>query len=140
MKRNLLRGEMGTTAVEFALTVVILLLFVFGIIEFGVLLYDKQVLTNASREGARAGVVMRTARLTDAQIGDVVAEFAQNYMVSFSASSTPNTTVLPAEPRDGVPFGTPLVVRVTYQYSFLFLSNFGVGPINLTAETRMNME
>jgi Flp pilus assembly protein TadG len=29
----------------------------FGIIEFGIILYDKAMITNASREGARAGIV-----------------------------------------------------------------------------------
>ena len=140
MKIKLLRGEQGSTAVEFALTVVILLLFVFGIIEFGILVYDKHILTNASREGARAGIVMRTTRLTDENIEDVVSAFADNYMVTFGTSATPNTVVLPAEPRDGVPFGTELVVTVTYPFNFLFLSNFGLRPITLTAETRMRME
>ena len=140
MKRKLLRGEQGSTAVEFALTVVIVLLFVFGIIEFGVLVYDKHVLTNASREGARAGVVMRTTRLTDENIEAVVSEFANNYMVSFRTAATLNTAVLPAEPRDGMPFGTELVVTVTYPFNFLFLSNFGLGPYTLKAVTRMKME
>ena len=141
MKIKLLRGEQGSTAVEFALTVVILLLLVFGIIEFGILVYDKHILTNASREGARAGIVMRTTRLSDKDIEDVVSEFASNYMVSFTPSTLEfDPNISPPQPRDGVPFGTELVVPVKYKYHFLFLNNFGVGPITLTAETRMKME
>ena len=34
----------------------------FGVIEFGLLLYDQQVLNNAAREGARAGIVVSTSR------------------------------------------------------------------------------
>jgi Flp pilus assembly protein TadG len=34
-----------------------LLLILAGIADFGILFYNKQVLTNASREGARAGIV-----------------------------------------------------------------------------------
>ena len=63
MKRMRLRGERGAAAVEFAITAVVLLMIVFGIIEFGILMFDKHVLTNASREGARAGIVMRIPRL-----------------------------------------------------------------------------
>jgi Flp pilus assembly protein TadG len=141
MKRQLLRGEQGSTAVEFALTVVIVLLFVFGIIEFGVLVYDKHILTNASREGARAGIVMRTTRLTDKNIEDVVSEFADNYMVSFTPSTLEfDPKISPPQPRDGVPFGTELVVTVKYSYNFLFLRSFGLGPITLKAQTRMKME
>jgi len=144
MKRTYLSGEQGTTAVEFVLTVVVLLMFIFGIIEFGVLLYDKHVLTNASREGARVGIVMRPTRVTNAEIQDVVEEFAQSYLVSFQ----PSNLALPAVTREGellAPprpprFGDELKVSVTYDYDFLFLSNFGLGPITLTAETRMKME
>jgi len=44
-------------------------------------------------------------------------------------------------PRSGASlFGTQLEVSVTYPYNFLFLSSLGLGPITLTAETRMRME
>ena len=47
----------GAAAVEFAIVVPLLLLLLFGIIEFSLLLYNKAMLTNASREGARFGIV-----------------------------------------------------------------------------------
>lgn len=47
----------GAAVVEFAVVLPILLLLVFGIIEFGFLLYNKAMLTNASREAARVGIV-----------------------------------------------------------------------------------
>ncbi|HKK00735.1 MAG TPA: TadE/TadG family type IV pilus assembly protein, partial [Desulfuromonadales bacterium] len=57
MKR---RHERGASAVEFALVLPLLLVILFGIIEFGFILYDKAMITNASREGARAGIVLYT--------------------------------------------------------------------------------
>lgn len=45
---------------EFALIFPLLLFIVFGVIEFGTALYDKSVVTNASREAARAGVVLKS--------------------------------------------------------------------------------
>ena len=42
---------------EFALIVPLLLLLLFGIIEFGVVLYSYTTIASAAREGARAGVV-----------------------------------------------------------------------------------
>jgi Flp pilus assembly protein TadG len=142
MKIILLQKERGAAAVEFALTVVILLLLVFGIIEFGALVFDKHILTNASREGARAGIVMRTPRLSDNDIKAIVRGFAQEHMVSFRASSTLvfDPPISPTEPRAGNPFGTELVVTVKYPFNFLLLSGFGLGPITLKAETRMKME
>ena len=45
--------------VELAIILPILLIVLFGLIEFGFILYDKAVITNASREGARQGIVYR---------------------------------------------------------------------------------
>ena len=59
MKRRLLKNQKGTEVVEFAIVSLLLFLLLFGIIDFGILLYDKAVITNASREGARAGIVQR---------------------------------------------------------------------------------
>lgn len=43
----------GASMVEFALVAPLLFLLLFGIIEFGVIMYDQVALRNASREGAR---------------------------------------------------------------------------------------
>jgi Flp pilus assembly protein TadG len=143
MQGILQRRERGAATVEFAIVAIVLFLFVFGIIEFGLLMFDKHILTNASREGARAGVVMRANRLSDAEIQNTVRRYAQGHMVSFRASSTLvfDPPISPVESsRVGNLFGTDLVVTVTYPYNFMFLSGIGLGPINLTAETRMKME
>ncbi|MCK4507347.1 MAG: pilus assembly protein [Desulfuromonadales bacterium] len=141
MKRIRFQEERGATTVEFALVSILLLSIIFGIIELGVLTYDKHVLTNASREGARAGVVLRLPRLTDEDIEDIVKQYSQEHMITFGVSSAvAMEPVLPLEPRVGSLFGTDLVVKVTYQFDFLVLSMFGLGPIPLTAETHMRME
>lgn len=54
MKRR--RSERGATLVESALTLLLLLTVLFGIIEFGHLFNVYQVMTNAAREGARFAV------------------------------------------------------------------------------------
>jgi Flp pilus assembly protein TadG len=143
MKKILLRKERGATAVEFAIIATLFFSVVFGIIEFGILMFDQHVLTNASREGARAGIVMRVPRLSNAEIENIVEAYAQEHMVSFNASSTLvfDPPISPVEAsRIGNTFGTPLVVTVKYPFHFLVLSGFGLGPITLTAETRMRME
>ena len=53
----MIRDEHGGSLVEFAIVMPLLFVILFGIIEFGILLYDKAMITNASREGARAGIV-----------------------------------------------------------------------------------
>lgn len=153
MRTKMFQNEQGTTMVEFAIIVVVLLSLVFGIIEFGVLLLNEHVLTNASREGARAAVVMRVPRLPDRYthpvtgnnegVIDVVENYCQTHLVTFGTTSSLNIAVEPiyADRKDlDSGTGTDLVVTVTYPFEFLFLSNLGLGPITLTAETRMEME
>lgn len=67
-----LRGESGASAVEFAIVLSVLLLFVFGIIQFGIAYNRDQGLKAAAREGARVASVGGTRdeisnRLKDAQ-------------------------------------------------------------------------
>ena len=140
MKGTSWQSEKGAAAVEFAVVAVLFLIIVFGIIEFGILMFNKHILTNASREGARAGVVMRDPRVSDQEIIDIVKGYAEKHMISFDPSS--ELEFLPIVPtnRTTSMFGEKLVVHVSYDFEFLVLSNFGLGPITLEAETRMRME
>jgi Flp pilus assembly protein TadG len=47
------RSERGAAAVEFALVMPLLLLLVFGIVEFGLIMNRQITVTHAAREGAR---------------------------------------------------------------------------------------
>ena len=134
-----MKSQRGATAVEFAIVFPLLILLMFGIIEFSVILYDKAMITNASREGARAGIVSQLERVSDTQIRSVVDNYCRLYLISFRSGAAPVTTVA----RTGSTFGSDLSVTVTYTYSFLALPQFVtglVGPMNLTARTVMKME
>lgn len=131
-----LKQQRGAAAVEFAIVLPVLVLLVFGAIEFGLLLYNQQVITNASREGARAGIVSQSPRVTDGQISGVVASYCAGNLITFGAPNVPTTTVT----RTGDTFQSDLTVQVAYNYSFLVLGNLGFGPRNLRASTLMKME
>jgi len=134
-----MKSQRGIAAVEFALVLPILVLLAFGIIEFSLALYDKAVITNASREAARSGIVYRVPPVTDAEIADVVDNYCQSRLVTFGSSTQPASTVV----RAGNEPGSELRVRVQYPYTFLVLPNFVTqltGSILLTAETAMRME
>lgn len=141
MKRIKLRGERGGAAVEFAIIASLFLIVVFAIIEFGVLIFDYQVLTNASREGARAGIVNRRPPVYNSAIMAKVDIYSKAHLVTFGPPNSPRTDVSPSEAtRTLAPFGTEMLVTVEYDFDFLVLSLVGLGPITLTAETRMRME
>jgi len=116
-------SQKGAAAVEFAIVLLPLILITFGIIEFGTYLYNQQVITNASREGARAGIVASIPRVTPAAIEDVVKKYAaENHLVSFGTENSPEAEVT-GYTSDAV-IGDPLTVQVTYDYSFLVIPNF----------------
>ena len=134
----------GTAIVEFAFVLPVLLLIFMGIIEFSLALYDKAVLTNASREGARAGIVSKSPRVPDGDIRTVVKNYCQTFLVTFGSDTLEDADIIisPAS-RDGLPFGTDLTVTVNYRYDFLVLPSFmtiAMGPINLVAQTLMKLE
>jgi Flp pilus assembly protein TadG len=137
-----LRGHKGAAVVEFAIVLPILLLLIFGIIEFGILIYNKQVLTNASREGARAGIVYidGTSRVPAGNasnsdtIKGIVNDYANDYLITFGSSTPLNTDV---EFPEGQATGDPLIVTVSYGYSFIL---FPVTDYQITARTVMKYE
>ena len=87
----MIRSENGVSAVEFALISPLLFVLTFGIVEFGILLFDKAVVTNASREGARAAIVYNTdgtdyTPITEPEIRDVVTSYANGYLVNLGCA------------------------------------------------------
>jgi Flp pilus assembly protein TadG len=89
--------QYGVVAVEFAILAPLLFLILFGIINWGVLLFDKAVITNAAREGARWAAINATSSGCDNSVEStpddpcaVAYTYAKNYLITFGA--TPNLT------------------------------------------------
>ena len=144
---NLIKNEKGTTLVETAIIIMLLLIFIFGIIEFGLMLFNKQVLTNASREGARAGIVVGLGRSggNSAQYLSVskntASGFCADHLVTFGSSDLNVSASYNDQDGSGSPSrGDILTVSLTYNYDFLVLSAFGIGPIPLNAVSAMKLE
>lgn len=127
-------NERGASAVEFALLLPLLMMILFGIIEFGMALYRQSIITNASREGARLGIVQSIPAITTGQINAAI----DNYLTV--AGITPGT-VTRAIVAGGVT-GTPVTVTLTLPYTFNVLPGLtSIAPtINLTAQTVMRHE
>jgi Flp pilus assembly protein TadG len=96
----------GNVTVELALAMPLLLLLVAGTIDLGMLFWEKHVITNAAREGARAAAKAKdtgtalTAQYTQTQIKSVV----QNYLNSYAIKALD---------------GSPLVLtNSTFQYTW----------------------
>jgi Flp pilus assembly protein TadG len=88
-RRSRLGREDGAAAIEFAIVVVLLLLIVFGILEYGRIYSQVEVLNGAAREGARAGAVQGTKQaITDAIMSSAgpYADQVSNVQVTATAS------------------------------------------------------
>ncbi|CAB3792382.1 hypothetical protein LMG28688_03498 [Paraburkholderia caffeinitolerans] len=135
-----LKKQKGAAAVEFAIVMPVLLMILFGIVELGIALYDKAVITNAAREGARAGIVLKNPKPSTTDITAVVTTYTSNYLLTFGKQAPPTVNVNQSTPST---FGTPLSVTVSYQYTGLGLGHALsalTGPITLSATTVMNNE
>ena len=112
--------QSGAAVIEFALILPILLALLVGGIDASLALYDKAVITNASREGARAGIVARNPPLSDAQIREVVDRYAQSALVTLGAHSQAPTVLIQKTSFNGDP---ALQVSVSYTFEGIGLGS-----------------
>ena len=135
---NIRRNEKGQAMVEFAIVAPILLLLVFGIVQFGILFNNYLTLTDAVRTGARQAAVSRT-------LSDPVTT-TKNRVTSAAASTLKTTdldiTVDPYDPINGTHSwvqGGDVTVTATYPYSISLLG-LVVKSGRMTSQTTERVE
>jgi Flp pilus assembly protein TadG len=119
--------------VEFAVVAPIFLLIVMGIFEYGRMVMVQQIITNASREGARQAVLDGS---TTAEVTSTVTDYLANVAISGAT-----ITVTPDPPGDAA-FGDPVTVTVDIpfsQVSWLPAPRY-LAATRLTASTIMRRE
>lgn len=147
--RLLRRNQRGLAVVEFALVLPLLLLVLFGIVELGLIMYDKAMITNASREAARNGVVYSipylpvTASDGSPSISAIATNYLTNNLINLGSAS-PSVSV-PSGACSAT--GSQLQVVVSYKFTGLALGNtFNPLPgilnnvLSLSAATTMTCE
>lgn len=125
-----MKNNRGQALVEMALVIPILILLVFGMMDFGRVFNAYLVTSEASREGARAAVLNKT----DGEITSAVTNAGATINL---VSSDVNIT--PAYPRSR---GVPVTVTVTKDIVILTpkLSQFVNTSYTVTSKTVMRME
>jgi Flp pilus assembly protein TadG len=93
-----LRAESGAIAVEFAILLPVFLLLVFGILDFGHAYYMKQVVSNASREGARYGTRYTTNTAGTHLIPNALSPTIDSWVSSKYSSLLPTDANLQVTP------------------------------------------
>jgi hypothetical protein len=141
--------DRGAAAVEFALVLPLLLLLVFGIIDFGRALNAQVTLTQAAREGARL-VALNQPNVVSRTQAAATGLSGVNVTVVTGCPPPPGGPPPPPPPPGGPPPpGTDAVVQVSYTFSFVtpvgaiagIIGGSGFGsPITLTAKGVMPCE
>jgi Flp pilus assembly protein TadG len=121
------RGERGAAAVEFALVLPVLLLIIFGIIDFGRMLYTKITLTEAAQTGARAGAIFGQGK------GEDQAKLAAAGLNQASGELDVSVVACPSTPVPGDDATATLTYHFTFVTPLAALANLGGGAIDLTS-------
>ncbi|MBT2322942.1 pilus assembly protein [Variovorax paradoxus] len=150
-----LRYQKGAQAVEFALILPFVVLIMFAILDFGIIVYNKAIITNASREAARRGIILSAAAWDANVIKQVACNYAKDSLITVSSGTRTATCTGTADPTITVTpviapaFNTPVTVDITYAVTGFSLGTWwslGTGPtavgsaLTLTASTQMNHE
>ena len=126
------KNRFGAALVEFALVAPLMILFTMGLIDIGRMTMVKQLLINASREGARqASLPFATSASVQSDVLKMLSDSGIIGSVSHSPSSLTSATA-----------GTTVTVTVTADansVSWMGTSMFMFGK-NITASTSMRRE
>ena len=150
-------GQAGQSLVEFALVLMFIILpFMFVLVDGAFTLYTYAMLTNAAREGARAGSIYQTAfsQLSTQTFDQYTAQIDNERLtytrqetqrllgnlVSFSQCSTP-ITYTPDPPDTGNPYREmdSMNLRVDCPRR-MFFGLIGTSQITLSAQSTMRIE
>lgn len=120
--------ENGQALVETALALPVLLAMILAIFSLGHLFTAQQVVTNATREGARLGTLGKSS--------DEIKQTIGSYLSSANLQVTPTVDVLGA----GSPSGSQLTVKVTYPLKLAIPVPGFPETVDLKAQTIMRIE
>ncbi len=128
------KTQRGQAVVEMALVLPVLILLVFGIVEFGRVLHTYMIVTDLSREGARKGAVGGT----DSEIVTTVENNASAAGLDI-ANLTVNVTPASMAKRAR---GTSVSVTVSFPVEIIapVIGNIIGNPYTVTSHTTMRVE
>lgn len=149
--------QRGAAAVEFAIILPVFLLFLFGIIELSILLFDNAMVNYSLRVGARTAALYKASfsPTKNLAVAEQSAKFwCDSSLIKFGGPSyspssylkflkTDGTQITAQGQFDALNQGDAFKVRLaqSYPYSFMVLFNFiGLGPVNLNSEVLVRKE
>jgi Flp pilus assembly protein TadG len=130
-----LSARRGTTLVEMALALTLLMTLTLGVVEYGWLFLKQQQVTNAARQAAR---IASTADATNSTVNSEISTL----MSSYGMGSTGYTTTLSPTDVSTAARGSSVSVEISVTYSRVTITNFRILPMptNLSATVAMQKE
>lgn len=132
----------GSALVEFIFVLPVLCTILLATVEFGLMLFDKNVLVNASRAGARYGIIPQNGVYpSSSNISSYIQNTYVSNLVSFG-SPKPVPTITIATSVNPPVKGATLTVTITYSYKCLIIASLlnTPCPVVLTTKTVMAYE
>ena len=102
--RGAVSGNRGQTMIEFAFSIPVMLLLIFGLIDFSRAAYTAAVVQWAAQEGARAGIIDLATR-------DSITQAIEDRLVGLDATQAGVTVTQPD--------ASTVEVNVTYPFEFV---------------------
>jgi Flp pilus assembly protein TadG len=130
-----MKARRGAALVEAAVVTPLIILMLFGVIEYGWMLLKSQDISNAARSGARAGIRF------GANAGTVTSSITTAMNNAGLGSSGYTVTMTPNDPGT-LAAGQSLTVQVTVPYGNIAAINIALipTPTNLSASVVMAKE
>lgn len=128
--RSLLRStrspRTGSTTVEFALVLPVLMVLLFGIVEFGLIFKDVLAINQAAREGARAAAVGSTTSTITARVTASATTLKTANITTTSTYRTLTngtwsswTTLSDSADANAAPSGAQVKVAISYPHTLV---------------------
>jgi Flp pilus assembly protein TadG len=121
-----LANREGSTTVEFALVLPVLMVMLFGIIEFGLIFKDVLAVNQAAREGARAGAVGNPTTTISARVSASATTLtAANLTITSTYRTLTNgvwsnwTTLTDSAGANVAPPGAQVKVAISYPHNLV---------------------
>jgi Flp pilus assembly protein TadG len=127
-----IHDERGQSAVEFALVLPLLLVFLLGIVEFGITFSHYVTLTDAARVGARKAITVR--------ISGTTPEAARQAVRDAAGGLDQGQLDVNVDDSDWASAGSQITVTATYPYTInipLLGMSVVSGTLNATAKERL---
>jgi Flp pilus assembly protein TadG len=124
--------EQGQSLVEFTLVLLPLLLILFGIIELGVVMFDKITVIQDAREA------VRLAAVNDASGKTLLADAPSGSSVTFTCATDPNSGNAAGQYN----VGDMITAHVTYSHAYIIplISTILGGTIDLSSNATLRLE